>query len=97
MVSDKKAEELEKRCLWRRAAARWNDVLMEFQQEEQIDQRRYIKQQIQRCVDLAISKSIESKGGGTKAIRKAAVCVEKEMGIYRDRKIVHGELYVHKK
>ncbi len=33
MITDKKAEELEQRGLWRRAAARWQELLLNYLQE----------------------------------------------------------------
>ena len=32
MITDKKAEELEQRGLWRRAAARWQELLLNYLQ-----------------------------------------------------------------
>ncbi|HAM7046765.1 PerC family transcriptional regulator [Escherichia coli] len=98
MVRDKKAEDLEQRGLWRRAAARWQEVLMDYRQEGQVDQRIYVREQIRRCTKLAASKNIAEKNVSTsKELRKAAIRIEKEMGIHRDRKKAHGELYVHRK
>ena len=34
MITDKKAEELEQRGLWRRAAARWQELLLNYLQED---------------------------------------------------------------
>lgn len=98
MVRDKKAEDLEQRGLWRRAAVRWQEVLMDYRQEGQIDQQIYVREQIRRCMKLAASKNIAAKNASTsKELRKAAIRIEKEMGIHRDRKKAHGELYVHRK
>ncbi|WP_074469497.1 PerC family transcriptional regulator [Escherichia coli] len=42
--TDKKAEELEQRGLWRRAAARWQELLLNYLQE---DDRICIQRRIQ--------------------------------------------------
>ncbi|MFN0654557.1 PerC family transcriptional regulator [Escherichia coli] len=34
MITDKKTEELEQRGLWRRAAARWQELLLNYLQED---------------------------------------------------------------
>ncbi|WP_417647364.1 PerC family transcriptional regulator, partial [Escherichia coli] len=96
MVKDKKAEELENKGLWRRAAARWQDVLMDYRQETQTDQRMYIQRQIQRCIKSATLKNVSSREVATsRALRNAAIRVEKEMGIHRNRKVAHDELYTY--
>ncbi|EFJ0515157.1 PerC family transcriptional regulator [Escherichia coli] len=97
MVKDKKAEELENKGLWRRAAARWQDVLMDYRQDNQTDQRMYIQRQIQRCINSATSKNVSSREVATsRALRNSAIRVEKEMGIHRNRKAAHDELYTYR-
>ncbi|WKB42224.1 PerC family transcriptional regulator (plasmid) [Escherichia coli] len=50
----KKAEELEQRGLWRRAAARWQELLLNYLQE---DDRICIQRRIQHCLKRAKMKS----------------------------------------
>lgn len=54
MITDKKAEELEQRGLWRRAAARWQELLLNYLQE---DDRICIQRRIQHCLKRAKMKS----------------------------------------
>lgn len=61
MVRDKKAEDLEQRGLWRRAAVRWQEVLMDYRQEGQVDQRIYVREQIRRCMKQAVPKTLQPK------------------------------------
>lgn len=50
MITDKKAEELEQRGLWRRAAARWQELLLNYLQEDD-------RICIQRRIHLSLSQS----------------------------------------
>ncbi len=54
MITDKKAEVLEQRGLWRRAAARWQELLLNYLQE---DDRICIQRRIQHCLKRAKMKS----------------------------------------
>lgn len=52
MITDKKAEELEQRGLWRRAAARWQELLLNYLQEDDricIQRRLRTEFQPSRC------------------------------------------------
>ena len=59
MITDKKAEELEQRGLWRRAAARWQELLLNYLQE---DDRICIQRRIQHCLKRAKMKSQRATG-----------------------------------
>ncbi|EHU7964829.1 PerC family transcriptional regulator, partial [Escherichia coli] len=86
MITDKKAEELEQRGLWRRAAARWQELLLNYLQE---DDRICIQRRIQHCLKRAKMKSQRATSQeefSFRLLRSSAIQTEKEMGIYRDRK-----------
>ncbi|HFN7615976.1 TPA: PerC family transcriptional regulator [Escherichia coli] len=61
MITDKKAEELEQRGLWRRAAARWQELLLNYLQE---DDRICIQRRIQHCLKRAKNEITESNQPG---------------------------------
>lgn len=89
MITDKKAEELEQRGLWRRAAARWQELLLNYLQE---DDRICIQRRIQHCLKRAKMKSQRATSQeefSFRLLRSSAIQTEKEMGIYRDRKTAH--------
>nr|WP_311203178.1 PerC family transcriptional regulator [Escherichia coli]WNI98378.1 PerC family transcriptional regulator [Escherichia coli] len=93
MITDKKAEELEQRGLWRRAAARWQELLLNYLQE---DDRICIQRRIQHCLKRAKMKSQRATSQeefSFRLLRSSAIQTEKEMGIYRDRKTAHDHLY----
>ncbi|EPE2661683.1 PerC family transcriptional regulator, partial [Escherichia coli] len=93
MITDKKAEELEQRGLWRRAAARWQELLLNYLQE---DDRICIQRRIQHCLKRAKMKSQRATSQeefSFRLLRSSAIQTEKEMGIYRDRKTEHDHLY----
>ncbi|MFB3633550.1 PerC family transcriptional regulator [Escherichia coli] len=86
MITDKKAEVLEQRGLWRRAAARWQELLLNYLQE---DDRICIQRRIQHCLKRAKMKSQRATSQeefSFRLLRSSAIQTEKEMGIYRDRK-----------
>lgn len=47
MIPDQKAELLEQQHLWRRAAARWQTLLLIYEQEEQ---QIYIRKRLEYCL-----------------------------------------------
>ncbi len=61
MITDKKAEVLEQRGLWRRAAARWQELLLNYLQE---DDRICIQRRIQHCLKRAKNEITESNQPG---------------------------------
>ncbi|MBW6098363.1 PerC family transcriptional regulator [Escherichia coli] len=87
MITDKKAEELEQRGLWRRAAARWQELLLNYLQE---DDRICIQRRIQHCLKRAKMKSQRATSRGKSSPSDYYAVLQyrrkKEMGIYRDRK-----------
>ncbi|MFL9142449.1 PerC family transcriptional regulator, partial [Escherichia coli] len=54
MVEEHYSEELEQRGLWRRAAARWQELLLNYLQD---DDRICIQRRIQHCLKRAKMKS----------------------------------------
>ncbi|WP_128972002.1 PerC family transcriptional regulator, partial [Escherichia coli] len=53
MVTDKKAEDLEQRGMWRRASARWQEVLLLCQDKKQ---ETYIQQRLAYCLQQLKSR-----------------------------------------
>ncbi|MCU6474003.1 PerC family transcriptional regulator, partial [Escherichia coli] len=81
------------RGLWRRAAARWQELLLNYLQE---DDRICIQRRIQHCLKRAKMKSQRATSQeefSFRLLRSSAIQTEKEMGIYRDRKTAHDHLY----
>ncbi len=79
MITDKKAEELEQRGLWRRAAARWQELLLNYLQE---DDRICIQRRIQHCLKRAKMKSQRATSQeefSFRLLRSSAIQTEKEM------------------
>ncbi|HFP5576069.1 TPA: PerC family transcriptional regulator, partial [Escherichia coli] len=74
-------EELEQRGLWRRAAARWQELLLNYLQE---DDRICIQRRIQHCLKRAKMKSQRATSQeefSFRLLRSSAIQTEKEMGI----------------
>lgn len=81
LVTDKKAEELEAKGLFRRAAARWSEVATKCPDE---DRRERIMKRQQRCLNQVGRVSLRKNN--LSDIREAAIRTEKAMGISLDRK-----------
>ena len=84
-VSDVIAEKLEAKGFWRRAAARWLDVMQICKTETQRD---WISQIRLYCLTMSLSPHHSGKPD-IKAVNRAATIVQKQMGIYREKGIEH--------
>ncbi|HED1420137.1 TPA: PerC family transcriptional regulator [Kluyvera georgiana] len=76
MISDSKAEALEAKGLYRRAAARWMEVMALCAED---DDREWVKQRNDACLTKAKRPPVEAEGFGD--IRKAATETQRRMGI----------------
>ncbi|MDF7662200.1 PerC family transcriptional regulator [Erwiniaceae bacterium L1_54_6] len=81
LVIDKKAEELEAKGFFRRAAARWAEVARNSVTD---DEREQAVSHQKRC--LRQLEPAQREPDGLYKLRQAASKAEKEMGIDRDRK-----------
>ncbi|MCV0732039.1 PerC family transcriptional regulator, partial [Escherichia coli] len=77
MVHDDKAEELEAKGLWRRAAERWGELLKQAKSDEE---RRYVTQRRAQCSEKA-TRPKTTEWGHVCAVRAAATRTLKDMGI----------------
>lgn len=77
-ITDSKAESLEARGLYRRAAARWLEVLMLCTED---DDRQQVKLCRERCLRKAQRSPVVPENFA--GLREAAMKVQKEMGIHR--------------
>ncbi|EPE2661532.1 PerC family transcriptional regulator [Escherichia coli] len=94
MVTDKKAEDLEQRGMWRRASARWQEVLLLCRDKKQ---EAYIQQRLAYCLQqLKSRKTSESTQCSFQALSRAASDTEKTMGIYRSTQDIHNNLLRNK-
>ncbi|HIC1790821.1 TPA: PerC family transcriptional regulator [Escherichia coli] len=95
MITDSKAEELEQRGLWRRAAARWQELLLIHQQD---DSQMFIRQRLEFCQKQAKRKRHPPSQESTyNELRQATVRTEKNLGIYRSPREIHNGLFRHRK
>ncbi|MFT4273115.1 MAG: PerC family transcriptional regulator [Pantoea sp.] len=81
MVTDKKAEELEEKGFFRRAATRWAEVVRNSVTD---DEREQAVSHQKRC--LRQLEPTQREPDALYKLRHAASKTEKEMGIDRDRK-----------
>lgn len=77
MVEDKVAKKLEQAGLWRRAAARWLDVMLSCDTDEQRDVARRRRNQ---CL-LNVSRPVPEGKLDVRAINRAARRMQEQMGI----------------
>ncbi|AXV10985.1 PerC family transcriptional regulator [Escherichia coli] len=77
MVHDEKAEELERRELWRRAAERWGELLTQAKDDKE---RIFITQHRSRCIENS-TRSWKIQRFSVCDIRDAATRTLKNMGI----------------
>ena len=95
IITDSKAEELEQRGLWRRAAARWQELLLIHRQD---DPQMYIRQRLEFCQKQAkLKRRPPSQEGTFHELRQAAVRTEKNLGIYRSPQEIHNGLFHQRK
>lgn len=80
MLKDSKAEELEAKGLYRRAATRWGELMRQCHDERQ---REEIKARIDACTEKARRPPV--KEGNFGGLRKAIDETENRMGIAQSR------------
>ncbi|KFC07166.1 PerC family transcriptional activator [Trabulsiella guamensis ATCC 49490] len=83
MVNDTIAEKLEARGFWRRAAARWLDVMQHCATDAQ---REWISQRRKYCLSMIASPRHDNKLD-IGAINRAATATQEAMGINQDNSI----------
>ncbi|MDC9131447.1 PerC family transcriptional regulator [Escherichia coli] len=94
MITDKKAEVLEQRGLWRRAAARWQELLLNYLQE---DDRICIQRRIQHCLKRAkneITESNQPEEFSFRLLRSSAIQTEKKKWAYTGTAKQHMIIYI---
>lgn len=83
IIIDTVAEKLEQAGLWRRAAARWLDVM---QQDRLTDeQREWVSRQRRKCLSRVTPQPSVRVNLDIMAVRRAADVTQKEMGIDQPR------------
>ena len=95
MVTDKKAEDLEQLGMWRRASARWQEVLLLCRDKKQ---ETYIQQRLAYCQQqLKSRKASETPQCSFQALSQAASDTERTMGIYRSTQDIHNSILRNKR
>ncbi|MGE9543936.1 PerC family transcriptional regulator [Escherichia coli] len=85
MFRDKKAEELESKGLWRRAAQRWLELSLVIHKTE--SEKRYFTERYKYCLSMVNPPRREKHDFGE--IKKAINETSKAMGLIRGKKRVH--------
>ncbi|HAU5635929.1 TPA: PerC family transcriptional regulator [Citrobacter amalonaticus] len=89
MVNDTIAEKLEARGFWRRAAARWLDVMQHCATDAQ---REWISQRRKYYLSMIASPRHDNKLD-IGAINRAAIATQEAMGIKQDNSITFRSYY----
>ena len=76
MVNDRKAEELEAKGLYRRAATRWQEVMLLCTED---DDREWVKQRHDMCLDNVKRPPVKAENFGD--LHKAVTETQHRMGI----------------
>lgn len=78
MIKDSKAEALEAKGLWRRAAARWMDVFDKCRDDRG---REWIAARRAHCLSLAQGKAVKPLLDTFGDVKRAASATQEQMGI----------------
>ena len=91
MIHDKKAEELEDKGLYRRAAERWSVVM---RQSEDDNDREWARRRSETC--LKKSRRLPAQVDSYRGLREAAIETQRRMGIEKSRTEAFRLLYGRK-
>ncbi|HAV9619551.1 TPA: PerC family transcriptional regulator [Escherichia coli] len=88
MIKDKKAEELERKGLWRRAARRWLELSCAAHRTEM--EKKLIIERHQYCMSMIHSPQKEKHDFS--ALKEAINRTSREMGLIKDKKNIHDSI-----